>query len=52
MTIADEGREHGGRVVCVLPGFVGTDGATAHLRHMADQQGVTTGEVTRPMWIT
>ena len=35
------------RVVCVLPGFVVTEGATAHLEHMADKQGVTTEEVTR-----
>ncbi len=35
------------RVVCVLPGFVVTDGATAHLRHLAEQRGTTTDEVTR-----
>ncbi|GAA4517080.1 hypothetical protein GCM10023191_088980 [Actinoallomurus oryzae] len=34
-------------MVCVLPGFVVTDGTTAHLQHMADQQGVTTAEITR-----
>ncbi|MFF2732483.1 oxidoreductase [Streptomyces sp. NPDC058008] len=44
--LATEVGEHGVRVVCVLPGFVVTDGATAHLQHMADQQGVTTREVT------
>ncbi|NDZ81423.1 SDR family oxidoreductase [Streptomyces sp. SID10853] len=45
--LATEVGEHGVRVVCVLPGFVVTDGATAHLRHMAEQQGVTTDEITR-----
>ncbi|WP_433236702.1 SDR family oxidoreductase [Actinomadura nitritigenes] len=45
--LATEVGEHGVRVVCVLPGFVVTDGATAHLQHMADQQGVTSEEVTR-----
>ncbi|MCL2733456.1 MAG: oxidoreductase [Actinomycetia bacterium] len=30
----------GVRVVCVLPGFVATEGALAHLRQMADHQGV------------
>ncbi len=39
--LATEVGEHGVRVVCVLPGFVVTDGATAHLQHMADQQGVS-----------
>ncbi|MET9141821.1 oxidoreductase [Streptomyces parvulus] len=39
--------EHGVRVVCVLPGFVATEGATAHLRQMAEAQGMTTAEVTR-----
>lgn len=33
------------RVVCVLPGFVATEGAAAHLRHIADQQGVSPDEV-------
>lgn len=42
--LATEVGEHGVRVVCVLPGFVVTEGATAHLRHMADQQGVTEAE--------
>ncbi|GAA4976539.1 oxidoreductase [Streptomyces hyderabadensis] len=45
--LATEVGEHGVRVVCVLPGFVVTDGATAHLKHMADEQGVTTDEVTQ-----
>lgn len=31
---------HGVRVVCVLPGFVVTDGAADHLQHLADAQGV------------
>lgn len=31
---------HGVRVVCVLPGFVVTDGAAEHLQHLADAQGV------------
>ncbi|SBV03820.1 hypothetical protein YW3DRAFT_07131 [Streptomyces sp. MnatMP-M77] len=35
------------RVVCVLPGFVVTDGATAHLKHMAEKQGITTEEVAQ-----
>ncbi|GEB49227.1 hypothetical protein SCA03_17780 [Streptomyces cacaoi] len=35
------------RVVCVLPGFVVTEGATAHLQHLADQQGVSTDEVAQ-----
>ncbi|MEU8707492.1 oxidoreductase [Streptomyces sp. NPDC048565] len=30
----------GVRVVCVLPGFVMTEGATGHLQQMADSQGV------------
>lgn len=45
--LATEVGEHGVRVVCVLPGFVVTDGANAHLRHMADAQGVTTEAVTQ-----
>ncbi|WP_033950837.1 oxidoreductase [Streptomyces sp. CNQ431] len=45
--LATEVGEHGVRVVCVLPGFVVTDGATAHLKHMAEKQGITTEEVTR-----
>ncbi|HEU5024853.1 MAG TPA: oxidoreductase [Spirillospora sp.] len=45
--LATEVGEHGVRVVCVLPGFVVTDGATAHLGHMADKQGITTEEVTQ-----
>ncbi|MFD6043553.1 oxidoreductase [Streptomyces koyangensis] len=45
--LATEVGAHGVRVVCVLPGFVVTDGATAHLKHMAEKQGMTTEEVTR-----
>ncbi|WP_377273817.1 oxidoreductase [Peterkaempfera sp. SMS 1(5)a] len=45
--LATEVGASGVRVVCVLPGFVVTDGATAHLRHMAEAQGVTTEEVTQ-----
>ncbi len=33
--LAAEVGEHGVRVVCVLPGFVVTDGATAHLQRTA-----------------
>ncbi|RDG35156.1 oxidoreductase [Streptomyces corynorhini] len=45
--LATEVGEHGVRVVCVLPGFVVTDGATAHLKHMAERRGITTEEATR-----
>ncbi|WP_432071035.1 oxidoreductase [Streptomyces sp. AA1529] len=45
--LATEVGAHGVRVVCVLPGFVVTDGATAHLRHMAGEQGVIIEEVTQ-----
>ncbi|MER7204454.1 oxidoreductase, partial [Streptomyces sp. NPDC000188] len=45
--LATEVGEHGVRVVCVLPGFVVTDGATAHLKYMAEKQGITTEEVTQ-----
>jgi NAD(P)-dependent dehydrogenase (short-subunit alcohol dehydrogenase family) len=45
--LATEVGEHGVRVVCVLPGFVVTDGATAHLKHMAEKQGITTEQVTQ-----
>lgn len=37
----------GVRVVCVLPGFVVTEGAAEHLRHLADDQGVSVEEVQR-----
>ncbi|MFJ8826999.1 oxidoreductase [Streptomyces sp. NPDC102467] len=39
--------EHGVRVVCVLPGFVVTEGANAHLQQMADSQGVGYDDVER-----
>ncbi|MCQ8828847.1 SDR family oxidoreductase [Streptomyces malaysiensis] len=45
--LATEVGEHGVRVVCVLPGFVATEGAVEHLRHLADRQGVGMDEVTR-----
>ncbi len=32
--------KHGVRVVCVLPGFIVTEGAVSHLQQMADSQGV------------
>ncbi|MFI6964085.1 oxidoreductase [Streptomyces sp. NPDC050255] len=47
--LATEVGERGVRVVCVLPGFVVTDGATAHLKYMAEKQGVTTEEATRQL---
>ncbi|MBL0885254.1 oxidoreductase [Myceligenerans indicum] len=47
--LATEVGEHGVRVVCVLPGFVATDGATAHLRLMAETQGITTEEATQQL---
>ncbi|MEV8063513.1 SDR family oxidoreductase, partial [Streptomyces antimycoticus] len=31
--------------VCVLPGFVATEGAVQHLQHIADRQGVGVAEV-------
>ncbi|RII14621.1 3-oxoacyl-[acyl-carrier-protein] reductase FabG [Streptomyces sp. YIM 130001] len=36
---------HGVRVVCVLPGFVVTQGASAHLREMAESQGVGVDDI-------
>ncbi|MFI6168466.1 oxidoreductase [Nocardia sp. NPDC051052] len=39
--------EHGVRVVCVLPGFVLTEGAAGHLQQMADSQGVGIDAVTQ-----
>ncbi|MEU6389231.1 oxidoreductase [Streptomyces sp. NPDC046939] len=45
--LATEVGRHGVRVVCVLPGFVVTEGAAAHLTHMAEQQGVTNEQVTQ-----
>ncbi|GAA5114500.1 oxidoreductase [Pseudonocardia adelaidensis] len=43
--LATEVGEHGVRVVCVLPGFVLTEGARAHLQHIADQHGAGPDEV-------
>ncbi|MFC9536457.1 SDR family oxidoreductase [Streptomyces sp. NPDC056975] len=37
--------EHGVRVVCVLPGFVVTEGAAKHLQQMADSQGIGIDDV-------
>ncbi|MFB8103065.1 oxidoreductase [Streptomyces sp. NPDC056007] len=45
--LATEVGANGVRVVCVLPGFVLTDGADAHLQRMAEQQGVSTEQVTQ-----
>ncbi|AGZ42370.1 oxidoreductase [Actinoplanes friuliensis] len=36
---------HGVRVLCVLPGFVVTEGATEHLTRMAEAQGIGFDEV-------
>ncbi|ADI03183.1 short chain dehydrogenase [Streptomyces bingchenggensis BCW-1] len=38
--LATEVGEHGVRVVCVMPGFVATEGAVEHLQRIADRQGV------------
>ncbi|MEW2518083.1 oxidoreductase [Actinacidiphila alni] len=43
--LATEVGEHGVRVVCVLPGFVVTEGAADHLRQMADAQGLGLDEM-------
>ncbi|WP_020495507.1 oxidoreductase [Sciscionella marina] len=45
--LATEVGEHGVRVVCVLPGFVVTEGAADHLRHLAGQQGVPPEAITQ-----
>ena len=37
--------EHGVRVVCVLPGFIVTQGAAAHLQQLADSQGVDIDDI-------
>lgn len=39
--------KNGVRVVCVLPGFIRTEGAAAHLRQLADSQGVGIDDVER-----
>ncbi|WP_091616235.1 oxidoreductase [Amycolatopsis saalfeldensis] len=46
-TLAAEVGPHGVRVVCVLPGFIATQGALSHLRQFADRQGITLEEQTR-----
>jgi len=43
--LATEVGRQGVRVVCVLPGFVVTEGAREHHQGIADQQGVSLGEV-------
>ncbi|MEW2491928.1 SDR family oxidoreductase, partial [Streptomyces sp. NPDC048411] len=43
--LATEVGEHGVRVVCVLPGFVATEGAVEHLQRIADRQGVGVEDV-------
>ncbi|MFF4625519.1 oxidoreductase [Nonomuraea jabiensis] len=43
--LAIEVGEHGVRVVCVLPGFVATEGAVEHLQNLAERQGVGIQEV-------
>ncbi len=45
--LATEVGGHGVRVVCVLPGFVPTEGALAHLQHAADQQGIDVNDILR-----
>ncbi|BCJ56055.1 short-chain dehydrogenase [Actinoplanes sp. NBRC 14428] len=47
--LATEVGGHGVRVVCVLPGFVVTEGAAAHHQRIADQQGVTVEEFRRQL---
>ncbi|MER5949893.1 oxidoreductase [Streptomyces sp. NPDC001904] len=37
----------GVRVVCVLPGFVATEGAVDHLQQMADRQGLAYADIER-----
>ena len=41
--------EHGVRVVCLLPGFVVTEGAADHLQQMADRQGVGVDDIERQL---
>jgi NAD(P)-dependent dehydrogenase (short-subunit alcohol dehydrogenase family) len=40
---------YGVRVVCVLPGFVVTEGAAAHLQQMAEDQGVGVDDVEQEL---
>ncbi|MEV4324186.1 oxidoreductase [Microbispora rosea] len=43
--LATDVGKHGVRVVCVLPGFVVTEGSTEHLQSIADRQGIGLDEV-------
>lgn len=43
--LATDVGKHGVRVVCVLPGFVVTEGSTEHLQSIADHQGTGLEEV-------
>lgn len=43
--LATDVGKHGVRVVCVLPGFVVTEGSTEHLQRIADSQGTGLEEV-------
>ncbi len=43
--LATEVGKHGVRVVCVLPGFVVTEGSTEHLQRIADSQGTGLEEI-------
>lgn len=45
--LAMEVGEHGVRVVCVLPGFIVTEGARRHLQQMADSQGTDIDGITQ-----
>ncbi|MBB1154367.1 SDR family oxidoreductase [Amycolatopsis dendrobii] len=44
-SLATEVSAQGVRVVCVLPGFVVTEGAAAHLQRIASQEGVGADEI-------
>ena len=43
--LATDVGKHGVRVVCVLPGFVVTEGSTEHLQRIADSQGTGLEEI-------
>lgn len=45
--LSTEVGEHGVRVVCVLPGFILTEGATEHLTRMAESQGIGVDDLTK-----